>query len=635
MAKPCEVILVLSGRSIQPTEKMSSQSETTSQGKTWRFPCRDLPTAKTPGCVLLGAGSFGLLFMAVWMAGPLWLGIEMLLNRNLAGLSLIGFGMFGMGSFFYTLRFWLLGLAMVRNRTRARVELRNNVLHVYEDFTKFSLLNFRWKLRVDDIETFRLSEDFSFEDGPKKNAMPGFVDRILKQGGMSMLAKSKSNGRKRPVALLYPNEVLQPFADDLIETIALENRLAGNPVLSLQSNISSSRATLPSPTISNRIPLSTEPEDEAKLVLPTDSSIIIHEKEDGQVAYEIPPQGFKAVKGFGLFTLVWTSISLTMWFAILASLIANFDWEQLYCLAFISLFAGAGIGFCVFCVYAAKQKTLIGVVGEQLSIQRTSIFGVKWEEFEKDQIHYIEVGPSGTEVNGVQVMELQIQRHIGKHKSFLSVLSEPELEFLAADLNERFQLREALEAAKKLGNVWRSKLDLGTAEDLGSMKVPKQVRVLTSTDDRLDLEVRGTGMLSCLLGIAFGCVFVVIGFVIMFANNFEAVTIAFGTILSVVGLGFVVASVVSSLWRYSIQATTKELTCTRYWFGTTRNHWDAADINAIDIETNGWKSNSEDVYSLLVDGEPTKKFLYGVKTPTLAYLAGQLNRVVPAKAAEG
>ena len=74
-------------------------------------------------------------------------------------------------------------------------------------------------------------------------------------------------------------------------------------------------------------------------------------------------------------------------------------------------------------------------MGDQLAIERKSIFGTKWIEMPVADVAEIAKRPSGMEINNVPVMQLMIRESGGKKHGLLSQLTDAELDWLADELN--------------------------------------------------------------------------------------------------------------------------------------------------------------------------------------------------------
>ena len=115
-------------------------------------------------------------------------------------------------------------------------------------------------------------------------------------------------------------------------------------------------------------------------------------------------------------------------------------WTVVFLAVFASVFWLVGIGLMVVAIYMAKQTVMIGIDDGRLFIERDTIFGIKWSDFGPADLRGIEVGPSGTEINEVPVMELHVWPNRGKKLGMLSQLEDAELRWLAKRLRNELGL---------------------------------------------------------------------------------------------------------------------------------------------------------------------------------------------------
>ena len=610
--------------------------EATARGQRWVFPYRDLPGATSKGFGLMGIGIFGMLFTLLWTAAPVSFGIGAMQAGDLMGGMMIAFGSLGMIGFLATLRFALLGLAIVRNKTQSVVELRDGKLLAMEKFCRFTWLNFHWKVSTSDIKEFSLTDSLRFtrskhrvENGPGKDQ--AFFNFLLSQSGTNLVACKRSNERQVPIALLYPETMLSAFADTLIESIASTGQKIESPSLSVGRLVEEERARKNGRNEdSDRIPLKTGAAIDSDLRLPKSSSIVIHEKPNSQVAYEVPPQGLGALYGLGFFAIFWLGMSLFMFFGVLTQMMGDPTMENIFLVGFASIFVAIGLGIGLFCLDRSRQKTMIGVLEGQLFIEKTSLLGQKWTDFNKSDLLYVEVGNSNMAVNDVPVRELKIcSKNSPKDVGLLSVLTDAELDFLANDLNARLGLTVSRFDLQQPGNLWKSKLRVTSIDELLERETPKHVSFESDIPGQVQLTIRGRDFIGASVGVVVGLIFAGVGAGIIYFNSAELPAVIFGGVFFTIGLAAVVNSILFSFWRYDIEATADELSLHRHWLlGNTRYHWRSENLESIDINPTLANVNTHQNYVLQIVGDPTKNLLYAVNGNDLAFVAGHLNRVV-------
>jgi hypothetical protein len=184
---------------------------------------------------------------------------------------------------------------------------------------------------------------------------------------------------------------------------------------------------------------SLEPGTTERLTQPSTSKIVLEETADG-LTFNVPPAGLmKGSAGLFFFALIW--LGFMVFFTGGVFFAANGPqlqkdgiWVMLGIFAFISLFWAVGIGMMVAAVNMGGRRAGIVVDGERLMVLKTSIFGSKTEEWQRDALRAIRVGPSGMESNDVPVLELQIHPKSGKKFGLLSGRDTDELEWMATHL---------------------------------------------------------------------------------------------------------------------------------------------------------------------------------------------------------
>jgi len=116
----------------------------------------------------------------------------------------------------------------------------------------------------------------------------------------------------------------------------------------------------------------------------------------------------------------------------------------------LTLSGSVGVWLLVSSISMGKRFTILDVVGDSLLISSTSPFRSRQHTFLAADLHSIKAGPSGTEINDVPVLELQIRHYPAspetgrsEHAAKLGLLlsrSDEELEWLAALLADRLRL---------------------------------------------------------------------------------------------------------------------------------------------------------------------------------------------------
>src|SRR5262249_28678608 len=102
------------------------------------------------------------------------------------------------------------------------------------------------------------------------------------------------------------------------------------------------------------------------------------------------------------------------------------------------VFWPAGIGLLLGGINMGRRRAVLAVVGDQLMVMQTGIFGAKKRHWSRKRIAPIITGSSGMEVNETPVIELQIVPRDGKKFGMLAGRKERELGWLAEML--RYEL---------------------------------------------------------------------------------------------------------------------------------------------------------------------------------------------------
>jgi hypothetical protein len=169
---------------------------------------------------------------------------------------------------------------------------------------------------------------------------------------------------------------------------------------------------------------------------PTDSTVIL-EPNDVGLTITVPPVGIrKGGKGGLGFSIMWNGFMAVFTFFWFYSGSRFSGWELLLICGFLSLFWAVGIGVGVAAINAGRRRAILDVVGDTLLITRQNIFKTRQQEVHRDNIQSIRRDKSGTEINDVPVLNLQVRLYEGKKVSMFSQLSNDEIGWVAAVLRE-------------------------------------------------------------------------------------------------------------------------------------------------------------------------------------------------------
>ena len=114
---------------------------------------------------------------------------------------------------------------------------------------------------------------------------------------------------------------------------------------------------------------------------------------------------------------------------------------SLLAMPFLALFWAIGLGMVFVAVKSGRRRATIRATGDRLSIAYVGVFRAQTREWSRDEIAAVCAGPSGTEINHVPLIELQVYPRAGGKFGLLAGRDAAELQWIAA------VLRQALGAA--------------------------------------------------------------------------------------------------------------------------------------------------------------------------------------------
>ena len=387
----------------------------------YRLPNRKLGEFKRFGWMFIGIGLFGVVFMLFWISMPFMGGVGMIANGEHFGWFLVAFSLLGLSALIPALGAVLFGSMIIRDQTRCEVVLTDSLLYSNERIGPFW---WRRKIPIQNIQRLRISSSTI-----QHRSDPEFTSDI---GGKFLALVAEGAGKQKlMIAPGYSHEFLEHLATALADAIDSEQireslQSIGRPD---DKNAAASKVQIVDDSAE------TGPKKKiAEPIKPADTRIIVGER-DGFTTFEVPPAGLrkgsKGLFGFSIAWILFMIIFTSMWIFIGGDALPWF----LYLM--VGIFWLVGISMLVAAINMGRRSVLMGVIEDQIFIERHSIFGKKWLEFTREQIERISVGPSGFEVNNVPVMELQIRTHgseTNKH-GMLSQLTNDELRWLAWQLN--------------------------------------------------------------------------------------------------------------------------------------------------------------------------------------------------------
>ena len=105
------------------------------------------------------------------------------------------------------------------------------------------------------------------------------------------------------------------------------------------------------------------------------------------------------------------------------------------------------VGILLAAINMGRRRSNLATAGDRLFVVRESIFGRKTHEWKAADLEEIRRGASGTTVNDVPVLELQIHPRQGKKVGLLSERDNGELTWIAAELNQALGLLRVREGS--------------------------------------------------------------------------------------------------------------------------------------------------------------------------------------------
>lgn len=581
--------------------------EPTGDGVSIRLPFRDLDGARKAGWIAIGFGGFATLFMIAWITGPVSIGIGLVRQGDMFGAAIIAFGCLGLLGLLATAKIVAFGYALLRNQIRCTVYMDEKHIVNREQFGWFS---HKTKLKRDSVKNLfiaPLAMSDSDDHESNRNTV-NFFDSLF-DGNASELSLIRTDKRKgKIIAPGYSRELLEMVATAIAREL---NRDKSESVLIVRDDVGAqSPETQSSVTVQQ---LTDDDVKQADFELPAESELTVIEEGDSKV-YRIPERNlWKGSAGLFPFSVFWNGFVLMVG---TGALVANPNWEW-GMLGILSMFGLVGIGMLVGSIYMARQSAMVGVRDDILFIERKTIFGTKWTEFEASQISTISMARSNMEVNGTPVMNFQIKPFEGKAVSMFSHLDNQEIQWLAQ------QLRRSL--GIKSHETHPAAVNFDPAQPIAD---------LPSTDIRVDRETEQTIIsipphsmphqkLWCtvlLLGIVLPLP-VVIGCV--FAFGIEAMLLLFALIMTLIFSALFVGLKVTSTRQFRVTATVDRLEIQRDGFLSGKTFAVLRpDILKVHVADSGVKVNNKTMYCLRVKSK-SKSFslMTGRDEPELTYVA--------------
>lgn len=207
-------------------------------------------------------------------------------------------------------------------------------------------------------------------------------------------------GEKWPVALGLPAPVLRELAAELSQHLGIDHDPEAPGTLGdtgeLDDDIEFGRFEQP---------------DGVPQPPGSDAAVV---RTDGEVSIRLPAMGLmKGSKGLFGFSVCWLGFCALFvgvgGFMLGGSRVGATDLLGAgFIILIVSVFVLIGVWTMCTSISMGRRRTIIDLVGDAVLITRKSPFSQKIEQWTADQVESIGVGPSGTSVNDVPILELQI-----------------------------------------------------------------------------------------------------------------------------------------------------------------------------------------------------------------------------------
>lgn len=182
---------------------------------------------------------------------------------------------------------------------------------------------------------------------------------------------------------------------------------------------------------------------ERSITQPPLGSALTIERLNESVVIHAPPTGYrKGSKGLMYSCLIWNVlVAVFVVIAVLAAL-GKVKTDLPVPCAFLALaqFIVIGVGLLLAVINMGHRNASLAVAHGSLFVVRQSIFRKRQWEWLGGEIKKICVGPSGMQINDIPVNELEIHPYDGNKVGMLGQLSDDELEWIAAELNQALDL---------------------------------------------------------------------------------------------------------------------------------------------------------------------------------------------------
>lgn len=408
------------------------------------LPKRNIKEIAKFGWIAIGFGGLAAFFSIAWCLIPLSMALGALKGgQPIVAIFPIIFATFGLPGLYFALKVLTVGIGVVRNDTWTSIAISPHRIVIQEHFWKFS-----WKRKFKELPSRNLVIDSLSRKGANREETPipfGLSKELFGLAAKRIKKDSKREPKPSPLIIGYERHVIDAVVDALQDAIGLGTLTVES---SLEDEAKNSMTTTGIKTSELVVDDLRDQDLTFKPIEKPDDTIISVDEMGDATVYRVPPIGILKVGFFFWFSIIWLAFSSILFSAILASMFGgniggNNNGAPIWVIIpFGSVFVVIGIALLVAAINIGRRSSIIGVANGLLWIERNSIFGKKTMQFESENIIKIAMRPSGTTVNDVPVMELQILAADGRKVGMLSQLSEPEIEWIADSLRRLLDIRE-------------------------------------------------------------------------------------------------------------------------------------------------------------------------------------------------
>jgi hypothetical protein len=263
------------------------------------------------------------------------------------------------------------------------------------------------------------------------------------------------DGKRIVLAPFYPRELLDRFAADLTQQIALaarEDEALAEPALPASSPSSVARGPVEAAPAIGVTQIIAEVKEALQkraepdlFEQPPGSDVQVEQFPDG-ITFRVPPAGvWKGSAGMFQFGILWTVAiaGFTALFAGAGVAQGRGASAVLGALGIMSLFWLVGAGLLLGGWVMGTRESVIAVVGDTVMVMQTGLRRSKRREWPRSAVTTVRVGPSGTEVNDRPIPELQLHSADKKLFGMLVGRDPQELTWMATLLRQAIKSTNA------------------------------------------------------------------------------------------------------------------------------------------------------------------------------------------------